>query len=215
MKLLFAIIVLMSSMVFGDDSKKDSVVKPNNGMENLDDTILFRKGDRISIIIVEDRNKTVSGYVQDSGMVRFPHIGLIKAEGLTAKTFANAAKQELEKQFFKNGTVIVALDSNCKCPRLFPADPEGHGFTIIGVAQPGRYGLDNEEKLTGAQAILRAGGPGGISRSKVVKVIRTTAEGKKTIELNLKDIMENGVLSKDILIQDGDVIIIPEKIFNF
>ncbi|MEI6536576.1 MAG: hypothetical protein WCN98_14615, partial [Verrucomicrobiaceae bacterium] len=121
-------------------------------------------------------------------------------------------KQKLEKQFYKNATVIVALELHCHFPGPPAADP---GFTINGVAQPGRYGLDNEEKLTVAQAILRAGGPGGISRSKVVKVIRTTAEGKKTIELNLKDIMENGVLSKDILIQDGDVIIIPEKIFNF
>lgn len=208
MKLWICIIVLFGSMAFGDEPTKVDAVKPINGMENLDDTIALRKSDRISVRIVEDRDKTQSLLVQEDGQVNFPHIGLMKAEGLTSKALASAAKVELEKQFFKNATVIVAVEFGC--PKNVLPQAVGPHFTISGqVQRQGRYGIDKDEKLTVAQAILRAGGP-SFGTPKVVKVIRRTAEGKKTIEVNIKDIMENGDLSKDILILDEDVIIIPE-----
>ena len=186
MKLWFCIPLFFGSMAFSDEPTNIVAAKPPSIIEKLDDTIALRKGDRISVRIVEDRNTTLSLLVQDNGMVQMPHIGQIKAEGLTAKALANAAKRELEKQFFKNATVIVALEMiGCH----FLPDPLGTHFTIFGqVQRQGRYEIDKDEKLTLTQAILRAG-PVGIRLPKVAKVVRKTAEGKKTIEVNLKDIL--------------------------
>ncbi len=187
-------------------------------MENLDDTIPLRLGDKVSVRIVEDRDKTLSLLVQDSGDIQAPHLGLVRASGLTCKKVALYMKKELEKQYFQQATVIVALEQGVR--NL--ANPNGRGpemdyFTVFGqVAKQGKYEMLPDEELTVAQAILRAGGPTQFAQLKKVKIIRKTPnKGNVPIVVNVKDIMENGKLDKDIPIRKDDVIIIGEKMFNF
>lgn len=199
-----------------DDS--NAAASKISSMENLDDTIPLRLGDKVSVRIVEDRDKTLSLLVQDSGDIQAPHLGLVRASGLTCKKVALYMKKELEKQYFQQATVIVALEQGVR--NL--ANPNGRGpemdyFTVFGqVAKQGKYEMLPDEELTVAQAILRAGGPTQFAQLKKVKIIRKTPnKGNVPIVVNVKDIMENGKLDKDIPIRKDDVIIIGEKMFNF
>ncbi len=189
-----------------------------SSMDKLDDTIPLRLGDKVSVRIVEDREKTLSLFVQDSGDIQAPHLGLVRAAGLTCKKVALYMKKELEKQYFQQATVIVALEQGVK--NIRNPDQPGVGmdfFTVFGqVAKQGKYEMLPDEELTIAQAILRAGGPTQFAQLAKVKIIRKTPnKGNVPIVVNVKDIMENGKLERDIPIRKDDVIIVPEKIFNF
>ena len=184
-------------------------------MEDLDDKRPLKIGDKISIKILEDGDRSQSLHVQDSGDIQTPHIGLTQVAGQTCKAVAYDVKSKLEKQFFKKATVLIALErgvemgpEKIRCPGL-PGPP---CFTIFGqVCRQGKYEIAKDEKITISQAILRAGGFTPSPILTKVKIIRKTPKGNTTIFINISDIMERSELNKDILIKAGDVIIIQEK----
>lgn len=192
-----------------------------SSMEALDDARPLGVGDLVSLRIVEDRDKVLSLYVQDSGDIQAPFIGLVKANGRTCKQVAYFMKRELEKQYFQQATVIVALE------RIRPSSNNtmrgGPGYvqddtryiTVYGqVSRQGRYELLPEDDLTVSQAVLRAGGFSQFAQTKKVKVIRKTPKGNVTIFVNLDNVMRLGKLEYDIPIRPEDVIIVTEKIVN-
>jgi protein involved in polysaccharide export with SLBB domain len=199
------------------EDTRDSVGKINS-MEVLDDQRPLRIGDTISLRIVEDRDRVQSLMVQASGDIQAPHIGLVKAVGKTCKALAVSMKRDLERQWFQQATVIVALER--EAPRagggVGPIPQAADNFTIYGqVGRQGKYEIVPEEELTISQAILRAGGFSQFAQKSKVKIIRKTPKGNVTIFVNLVDIMERGKLEKDIPMRANDVIIVIEKWLNF
>lgn len=199
------------------EDTRDSVSKINS-MEVLDDMRPLKIGDTISLRIVEDRDRVQSLLIQASGDIQAPHIGLVKAVGKTCKQLAVAMKRDLERQFFQQATVIVALEKEVPLhggPGILGV-PQSDTFTIMGqVSRQGKYEITPEEDLTVSQAILRAGGFAGFANKKKVKLIRNTPKGRLIIYLNLTDVMEKGKLEKDIPMRSNDVIIVGEKVINF
>jgi len=186
-----------------------------SSMQSLDNSMPLRVGDLVSVRIVEDRDKTLSLRVQASGDIQAPHLGLVKAAGQTCKNIAFFMKRELEKQYFQQATVIVALEMRPERQKVIePADQEF--FTVFGqVQRQGKYELLAEEELTISQALLRAGGPTAFAKTSKVHVVRKTPQGNKTINVNCDDVMKRGRLEKDITIRPNDVIIVDEKVINF
>jgi protein involved in polysaccharide export with SLBB domain len=185
-----------------------------NSMEVLDDSRALQIGDRISLRVVEDRDKVQSLVIQDSGDIQAPHVGLVKAVGKTCKQVAYSMKKELEKSYFQQATVIIALE---QIYRKTPGNGPGiqDTFVVYGqVQRQGKYELSSDEDLTVSQAILRAGGFAQFANTKTVKLIRKTPKGSVTILLNLDDVMNKGRLEKDIPMRANDVIIVKEKKFN-
>ena len=192
-------------------------------MSQLDASRQLRVGDLISLRIVEDRDKVLSLLVQDSGDIQAPFIGLVRAAGRTCRDIAFFMKAELEKQYFQQATVIVALERAYVAPGRessrgpgWVQDDTGY-ITVYGqVARQGRYEVSPEEDLTVSQAILRAGGFSQFAKDTSVKVIRRKPDKTSvTIIVNLRDVMMKGRLEKDIPIRGGDVIIVDEKLVNF
>jgi len=186
-----------------------------NSMEVLDDSRALQIGDRISLRVVEDRDKVQSLVIQDSGDIQAPHVGLVKAAGKTCKQVAYTMKKELEKSYFQQATVIIALEQIYrKSLGNGPLGPQDT-FVVYGqVQRQGKYELSSDEDLTVSQAILRAGGFAQFANTKTVKLIRKTPKGTVTILLNLDDVMNKGRLEKDIPMRANDVIIVKEKKFN-
>ena len=197
-----------------EPSKDDSsaATMHTNSMEVLDDTYALQIGDRISLRIVEDRDKVLALYIQESGDIQAPHLGLVKAAGRTCKQLAYGMKQELERAYFQHATVIVALDR--RVHTQLPANQDA--FTIYGqVLKQGKYELLPEEGLTISQAIVRAGGFAQFADKKNIKLIRRVGSKSVTIQINVADVMEKGKLEKDIPVHSNDVIIVKEKWLNF
>jgi len=88
------------------------------------------------------------------------------------------------------------------------------------VHNQGPLDIQVNENLTAGQAILRAGGFADFANEKKVKVIRgsTGADKNKptqTINLDMEEILQQGKTEKDIVLQPGDLIIVPSRLINF
>lgn len=189
-----------------------------SSMESLDDSIPLRVNDRVSLRIVEDKDKTLSLLVQASGDIQAPHLGLVRAAGQTCKQVAYYMKRELERSYFQQATVIVALEQRPTAQSRLEAAMGEEFFTVFGqVARQGKYEMLPDEELTISQAVLRAGGFAPFAKTTDVRIIRKVRTQAKPVEIrvNVNDIMTKGQLEKDIPIWPNDVIIVKEKKINF
>lgn len=189
-----------------------------NSMEALDNTLPIQPGDIISMRIVEDRSDPIQIPVGATGEVYAPHIGLVKAAGRTSRELAFAVKAELEKSYYKQATVVVAIDRRREDEgrNLRTRFEDLEFFTVYGqVLRQGKYELPSDEDVTISQAILRAGGFAQFANPQKVKLVRKTPQGNKTILVNLDTIMRRGNMDYDVYLRNNDVIIVDEKKVNF
>ncbi len=175
----------------------------------------LRAGDTVSFQILEDRiwnsldvPKTL--VVTDSGELDVPHIGRVMAAEKTCKQVAEDMKIALEKDYYNKATVVVSLNV---ANRLL-----GRVYIWGRVHSQGGLEMQMNENLTAGQAILRAGGFDDFANKNKVKVVRGTvgANGEKqSFDLDMEQILEKGKTEKDIILQPGDLIIVPSRLINF
>jgi protein involved in polysaccharide export with SLBB domain len=175
-----------------------------------DDKYKLRIGDKISLQIIEDRDAPRSLIVQDSGELDVPYIGRYAAQDKTCKQLAAELKVELEKEYYKRATVILALDTANKY--------WGRIYIWGQVKNQGPMDIAVNENLTAGKAILKAGGFSDFAKKTKVSVIRTTgsdASQKETYILNMVDILEKGHTEADLVLQPEDFISVPSRLVNF
>ena len=180
-----------------------------------DDTYKLRVGDTISFRILEDRiwnpqNAPQSLVVVDSGEMDVPYIGRVQAVGKTSKQLAAEIKTALEKDYYQQATVVLSL--NVASPIL------GRVYIWGQVHGQGALDIAVNENLTAGKAILRAGGFADFANKRKVKVVRSApdANGKsQTFELDMQQILEDGKVDKDVVLQPNDLIIVPSRLVNF
>lgn len=186
------------------------VGSPTNTFNILDDKYQLSIGDQLSFRISEDEEEPVHLTVTDSGDLQVPYIGRYPAAGKTCKELALALKVELEKEYYRVATVVVAVDSK---PRS-----RGKIYIVGAIRTPGPQDLSSDEVLTVSKAILRAGSFTEFADQKNVRVTRGTglgADAKKTFTVNVAQVFEKGKTENDLPLQPGDLIFIPERMIRF
>ncbi|PYK57102.1 MAG: hypothetical protein DME21_18185 [Verrucomicrobia bacterium] len=83
-------------------------------MDALDDKHKLAIGDRLSFRIVEDEEDPKPLLVTDSGELEVPYIGRYPAVNMSCKQLARQLKIELEKEYYYQATVIIAVDAMTK-----------------------------------------------------------------------------------------------------
>lgn len=181
-----------------------------NSMDVLNDVIKLGIGDRISFRIVEDRREPIPLVVTESGEMEVPLIGRVSAINKTCKQLAREIKPLLERDYFHQATVIIGLDS-------IGTKSRGRIYITGQVRQQGGMDIMPDEELTVSKAILKAGGIADFGDKKKVKLIRKQPDGKTTTQtiINMIDILEKGRIEKDIVVEPGDMIVVPERLINF
>ena len=181
-----------------------------NDMNALDDTYLLAIGDRISFRIEEDEDDPKQLTVTDSGALEIPYIGRYSAAGKTCKQLALALKVELEKEYYYQATVIIAVDSMTRS--------RGKVYLVGAVRMPGPQDIPSDEVFTVSKAVLRAGGFTDYADKHGVKVTRKgSAPGAadQTLTVDVGDILEKGKIGSDLTLQAGDLVFIPERLVHF
>jgi polysaccharide export outer membrane protein len=174
-----------------------------------DDKYKLRIGDKVSLAILEDRDPPWNRVVTDSGELDIPYIGRVAAADKTCKELAGELKVMLEKELYKHATVVLALD---EANKLW-----GRIYVYGAVKKQGRIEVQMQENITASKAILEAEGFGDFANKKRVKVIRggSLTAPKKTIELNMYDILERGMVEKDLPLEPEDCVVVPSLSVNF
>ena len=182
-----------------------------------DDTYKLRVGDTVSFQIQEDeiwdpQNTPKILGVQDSGEIEVPYVGRVMAVDKTCKQITEEIKAALEKDYYKQATVVISM--NVASPIL------GRVYIWGQVHNQGGLDIQINENLTAGQAILRAGGFADFANQKKVKVIRSAtgtdkSKQSQTINLDMEQILQQGKTDKDIVLQPGDLIIVPSRLLNW
>lgn len=187
-----------------------------NGAPDLDDKYKLAIGDHLSFRILEDGDDPRPLIVTDSGDLEVPYIGRVPAENKTCRELAAEIKKALEKDYYYQATVVIAVDLMTKT---------GHGRVYLegAVRLPGPMDIPADEVLTLSKAILRAGGFTDYADRRHVKISRelnTTPgtdgkETKKAFVVDVGEIFDKGKMESDLPLLPGDLIHVPDRLIRF
>lgn len=164
-----------------------SIATPANYIIGVNDQLI------IDIFGLSDNTKKLK--VTPEGYIRFPNYGPIKVLGLTIEQAEQKIKKELTKVYpgiaSGNTSVQVAL-----------GQIRSIHITLLGeVKRPGSYTLSSLSTLM--NALYASGGPNEIGSFRNIELIRG---GKPMVSFDIYDFLLKGDLSKNLLLQDQDVI---------
>ena len=179
-------------------------------MDALDDKHTLAIGDILSFKVLEDEDEPRPMIVTDSGDLEVPYIGRFPAENRTCRQLAWQLKAALEKEYYYQATVIIAVNTMTKS--------RGKVYLVGAVRLPGPEDLPGDEVLTLSKAVLRAGGFSDFADRRHVKITRGNSADKSnkvTLVVDVGQIFDEGKTEKDVQLTAGDLIYIPQRLVSF
>jgi protein involved in polysaccharide export with SLBB domain len=153
-------------------------------------------GDVIEIRVTDQEELSGEYEVGEDGTIRFPWIENVEVAGHTRGEIGEIIEEKLADGWLRQPQVTVRV-----------LDRQNREVSVLGqVNEPGSYSF--KERLTLVQAISLAGGTNPLAQTKRVKLIRETAEGTKTYEIDVSAIIESKRV--DVPLAPGDIVFVPE-----
>lgn len=131
--------------------------------------------------------------VDRQGTVYLPRVGSIKVAGVRYRDLQAYLKKEVNR-VFTNFDLTVSVGQT----RALQV------YVVGNVSRPGTYTLNSMSTVL--NALFFSGGPSAIGSMRDVQVKRG---GSVLTHFDLYDVLVNGDKSKDMSLQDGDVIFVP------
>jgi polysaccharide export outer membrane protein len=142
--------------------------------------------------------------VAPSGVIVFPLLGSVPVAGNTPADIANFLESALEKDYYVDVQLTVAV-------KVFASQP----VTLLGeIENPGTYYLQGRTSLT--DLLARAGGlkPSAGPTLELRRVTRVNGEGPPPpMEFATSEIL-SGEAGRDVYLESGDVVsVAPKKLY--
>lgn len=140
------------------------------------------------------REQDLSGQVmvRPDGMISMPLVGELRAAGQTPDELGKAITEALLKQMNRAEVFVSVLQVNSK------------KFYMTGqVNRPGQYPLITQTSVL--QAISASGGLQEFANGKKIVIVR----GDQRLKFNYKEVVAGKNLKQNILLENGDHIIVP------
>jgi polysaccharide biosynthesis/export protein len=132
--------------------------------------------------------------VRPDGKISLPLLDDVQAAGLTAMKLAGNIRDGLTK-FITNPQVTVTV-SEINSRRVFINGEVGHQGTLPLIPN-----------MTALQALSSAGGFTQFARTSKIYILRTQGGQQSKIPFNYKEVLKGK--SADVILQPGDVIVVP------
>jgi len=177
-------------------AKPDATAANASALPLAVDPKTFKLGPEDVIMIRVWREPDLSGpvVVQPDGKIVLPVINQVQAAGLTPEQLSQSLTKSLSK-FINDPQVIVQVQA-----------VRSKKYYISGeINRPGSYPLAVPIRVF--DAITMAGGFRDFANRKHIIIIRDN--GAKRFRFNYNDIVKGKKLDQNILLQDGDQIIVP------
>lgn len=169
-------------------------------------------GDTLTIEVLEDAGLSRTVLVTPDGRFAFPFAGTVRASGRTVEQIRRSIVAGIQSNFASEPTVFVSVASLRLPEEEEEEEPETINVYFVGeVNTPGIRPV--EPGTTFLQAISQAGGFTNFAATKRVQLRRTSKHtGQQTTRIiNYKALSRGAGLNRSIKLQDGDVILIPER----
>jgi len=170
----------------------------------------IQPGDTLQVEVLEDPSLNRSVLVLPDGTISFPFAGSVSASGRSAGQVGSAIKSGIASNFASEPNVFVTVQS-------LRTAPIGSGPARIDVYMIGEIAAPGEKRLgrgtTLLQALAETGGFTKFAATKRIVLRRTDRRtGEQTVSrINYKAIADGTSVGNDIVLRDGDVIIVPER----
>ena len=168
-------------------------------------------GDNLRYQVVEDRDPAVELTVSNTGMIDLPYYGTLQAAGRTIEELRAAIVTALETELYVRATVRVQI-------LTFSQGAVNRGRVHLSgqVRRVGPFEINLSDRPTLGQTILAAGGLADFGDPRNVRIVRKNSEGAtRTIVVDLREVLSKGKIDKDVELQDGDFIIVDERMINW
>lgn len=160
------------------------------------DRYLLNAGDVLDISVWNEEALEKTVLVLPDGMVSFPLAGELQAKGKSVLQLEQALKAILA-EFLADPVVTVVV-----------ASVSGNTVHILGKVQtPGSFVMS--QNLNVMQALSLAGGLSPYAEENNIIVLRQQGSKQAVIRVRYADIKEGGDISTNIMLNSGDVIVIP------
>lgn len=178
------------------------------------DNYRIKPGDTVSIEVLEDSSLNRALLVLPDGTVNFPFAGAVRVSGRTTSDVQQVITSGIAGNFASPPTVFVSVASVSEAVVSAPvrAEPVMYDIYFIGeINQPGLISM--EPGTTFLQAIAQSGGFTRFAATKRVQLRRTDATTKQQIvyTLNYKALGDGARVENNLVLQDGDIILVPER----
>ena len=174
----------------------------SQGPSVLVDSYKMAVGDVVQINVWKNPELSLSEPIRPDGKISMPLIGDVMAVDHTPEELAAAIEEKLST-YIKHPNVTIILTSL-----------QGHAF-LSRIRVTGSVGQDisipYQQGMTVLDAVLEAGSVDDFADSNRTKLHRRTSAGSESYDIRLKDIMQDGDMSTNILLLPGDIITVPER----
>jgi polysaccharide export outer membrane protein len=171
------------------------------------------RGDIVTFSIAQDREQPQVMRVTDTGELDFsifPKIGRISVVGRNCAQVAAELKRKLEADYYYAADVSLGIN------QVNHSDSRGRVYITGNVRAPGPQELPENERTMVSTAIIRAGGFDKFANGKKVQVTRKDKNGQtERFTVDVTSIIEKGRMDRDVELQDGDYINVPQNLINF
>jgi polysaccharide export outer membrane protein len=170
----------------------------------------IRPGDTLSVEVLEDSSLNRSVLVLPDGTISFPFAGSVRAAGLTADQVDAAITSGITGNFASEPNVFVTVATLSERPAATGA-AQVRIYMIGEIAAPGEKRMRRGTTLV--QALAETGGFTSFAATKRIVLRRTDRRtGQQSVsKINYKAIADGAAVGGDIVLRDGDVIIVPER----
>jgi polysaccharide export outer membrane protein len=169
----------------------------------------LRSGDTVNITVLQDPKLDRTVLIDPSGEIAFPLAGHIRARGLSAEGLERILKERL-KHNYKDEQVDVTVALAAPKPREpLEEDLKPKIFLTGEVAKPGSYVLP--QRISLMQAISLAGGFSPFAAKRRIQVRRRAPGGETIFPFDYRAYEAGGDIEGNIVLQPGDVVIVPER----
>ncbi|MGC8750555.1 SLBB domain-containing protein [Hydrotalea sp.] len=182
--------------VFGTDlfSQDNLTFEPNLNIPTPANYILGA-GDELVVDVYGYSETTKKLQVTPDGYVRYPNVGPLKVMGLTIEE----ARQKIKAALLK---IYPGIAAGNTFVQVTLGQIRSIKVTMVGeINRPGTYSLPSLATI--ANALYVSGGPSKIGSLRHISLMRN---GKQVVDFDFYDFLLKGDLSKNALLQDGDVI---------
>lgn len=163
-----------------------------------------RSGDTLIIEVLEDESLNRALVVLSDGRISFPFAGTIPVSGRTVGQVESAITSAIASNFAAEPNVFVSVQPAARAASTATARTIDVYF-LGEVNEPGLREV--EPGTTLLQAMALSGGMTRFAAQKRVQLRR----GESVFMVNYKSILDGASMQNNVQLQDGDVIVVPER----
>lgn len=161
-----------------------------------DTSYLIGPGDVVEISVWKDESLSRDVTVPPDGVISFPLIGDIDVNRMTVTKLRETVRKKLS-EYVPDATVAVLLIQTNSL----------RAFVIGKVNRPGQFPIYLNTTLM--QVLAMAGGLNPYADEGKINILRQTGNQTTRIEFDYKEVIKGKNLEQNILIQRGDVVVVP------